>query len=112
MKTKIEYGDKYYFDFPRTELFRRINEQNLVGFEAGHPPTCCPKEPVMDTYHLTLDGFCGKYRTSALMRVSEEGKNKSSITLLYVQYDCPDVNKDDKQRILKFFEGAVIDRLK
>jgi len=111
VKTKIEYGDKYYFDFPRTELFRRINELNLVGFEAGHPPACCPKEPVMDTYFVDLDGFCGKYRTEAKMRVSEEGKNKSSITLLYVQYDCPGGN-DDRQRILKFFEGEVVDRLK
>ncbi|MBA3805470.1 MAG: hypothetical protein H0X14_07155 [Acidobacteria bacterium] len=110
-KTEIEYGDKYYFDFPRTELFKRINQQNLIGFEAGYPPSCCPKEPVIDTYTVKLNGLCGGYRTNAGIRVGEEGKDKSSITLLYVQYDCPS-GKDDKQKILKIFEVEVVDRLK
>lgn len=110
-KTKIEYGEKYYFDFPRTELFNRINQHNLVGFEAGHPPSCCPRDPVIDTYTVDLDGFCGKYRTDAEMRVSEEGKDKSSITLLHVQYDCPE-SKDNRVRIQRFFESEVVERLK
>lgn len=107
----IEYNQTYFFDVPRQESFDRINRQNLAGFEIGHPPACCPNDPAVDTFNVRLKNFCGEYGVDVEVKVSEEGKGESSITLLHINYDCPK-GADDRQRLLEDFEAEILPRLK
>jgi hypothetical protein len=107
----IQYGKEYRFHVSRAQLFERINRLQLVGFEVGHPPTCCPKEPVMDTYPIFLRAFCTSgFGALADIKITESGRDTTIMTLRNIDYDCPQ-GANDKEELLKVFEKEVIDKL-
>ncbi len=107
---KLGYDQKYYFQESHEKLFARINEQQLVDYPVGRPPTCCPNDPIPDTYTLPVRGFCGEYGTYATIVFSVE-RNRSVITLKEIDYECPK-DGSDKRELLQLFERNFISKLR
>lgn len=110
VRDRIDFDQKYYFDIPRQQLFDRINRRNMVGYEVGRPPACCPDE-LLDTFDAPLGGFCGRHGVRARVEVTREGERRSALRLAYVTHGCGE-GRVGRREVLEAFEREVVRELR